>query len=71
MTDDLREVSRAALRTWRRRSDNVTVDRDPLVATAIIEAGLSIEEVHVITGLGRTTIDRIIKRAKENGEQQT
>lgn len=50
-----------ALRAWRRRSDAVTADRDPLVLAAL-EAGLTKEEVHVITGLGRTTIDRIQAR---------
>jgi predicted DNA-binding transcriptional regulator AlpA len=39
----------------------VTGDRDPLVRTAL-DAGLSKEEVHVLTGLGRNTIDRIIAK---------
>ena len=54
-------AARQALRAWRRRSDAVTADRDPLVLAAL-GAGLTKEEVHVITGLGRTTIDRIQAR---------
>jgi hypothetical protein len=42
----------------------VAVDRDPVVRTAI-DAGLSKEEVHILTGLGRTTIDRIVKKEAE------
>jgi hypothetical protein len=71
VTEDPRETSRQALRSWRRRSDSVSGDRDPLVRTAI-DAGLTKEEVHVLTGLGRTTIDRIVnKKAKiaEGGER--
>jgi hypothetical protein len=52
------EAARAALRSWRRRRDSVDSDRDGLVLAAL-RAGLLKEEVHVITGLGRTTIDRI------------
>jgi hypothetical protein len=62
--EDPRETSRQALRSWRRRSDSVAVDRDPVVRTAI-DAGLSKEEVHILTGLGRTTIDRIVKKEAE------
>lgn len=60
MTEDQREAIRHALRSWRRRADAVSDDRDPLIIAAVKE--LSKEEVHVITGLGRTTIDRIVAR---------
>lgn len=63
MSDDPREAARQALRSWRRRSDSVTGERDPLVRTAMA-AGLTKEEVHIITGLGRTTIDRIMTRGE-------
>lgn len=54
---------RASLRSWRRRNDAVTAERDPLVESALA-AGLQKEEVHQLTGIGRSTIDRIIaKRA--------
>jgi hypothetical protein len=59
--EDARETARQALRSWRRRSDSVAGDRDLVVRTAI-DAGLLKEEVHVLTGLGRTTIDRIVKK---------
>lgn len=62
VSTDKAEAARTALRSWRRRRDAVTTERDPLVAVAL-EAGLSKEEVHVITSLGRTTIDRIAARA--------
>lgn len=61
MSGEQQETARQALRSWRRRSDSVTGDRDPLVRTAL-DAGLSKEEVHILTGLGRTTIDRIVKK---------
>lgn len=69
MTDDKRESARQALRSWRRRSDSVAADRDPLVQTAIRQAGLTKEEVHIITGLGRTTIDRIIARGSSEEQK--
>jgi hypothetical protein len=56
------EAARTALRSWRRRRDATDAERDTLVVTAL-DAGLIKEEVHVITGLGRTTIDRIAARA--------
>lgn len=73
MEDNPRDAARQALRSWRRRSDGVASDRNPLVRSAVKEAGMSIEEVHVITGLGRTTIDRILKAGdasrSENGTE--
>ena len=61
MTEDQRETARQALRSWRRRARSVAADRDPAVVDAM-DAGLTKEEVHVLTGLGRTTIDRIVAR---------
>jgi Arc/MetJ-type ribon-helix-helix transcriptional regulator len=54
---------RSALRTWRRRSAALTAQRDPLVVSALA-AGLTKEEIHQLSGLGRSTIDRIA--AKED-----
>lgn len=56
------DAARNALRSWRRRRDATDAERDPLVAAAL-DAGVIKEEVHVITGLGRTTISRIADRA--------
>lgn len=55
MTED---EARDALRSWGRRRQSLDRDRDGLVTTGLA-AGLSKEEVHMLTGLGRTTIDRI------------
>lgn len=65
MTEDQREAIRRELHAWRRRHQAVALARDPLVARAIIGAGLTKEEVHFLTGLGRTTIDRIVARGQE------
>lgn len=62
MSTEEADAARTALRSWRRRHDTAATERDPLVVTAL-EAGLLKEEVHVITGLGRGTIDRIAARA--------
>ena len=51
---------RAGMRSWRRRSDAVTYERDDLVLAAL-EAGITKEEVHQTMGLGRSTLDRIEK----------
>jgi hypothetical protein len=59
--DDQPRVLRAAMRSWRRRSDSVAHERDSLVL-ACLEAGITKEEIHQAMGLGRSTIDRIEKR---------
>lgn len=58
------EAVRHALRSWRRRAASVAADRDPLIYTAVAEAELTKEEVHILTGLGRTTIDRIVAKGR-------
>lgn len=55
---------RVALRRWRSRKDSLEHERNPLVLAAL-EVGITKEEVHVVTGLGRTTIDRIQARAAD------
>ena len=59
---DKADAARTALRSWRRRRDATDAERDTLVVAGL-DAGLLKEEVHAITGLGRTTIDRIAHRA--------
>jgi hypothetical protein len=44
----------------------VTRDRDTRVRTAVA-AGLSKHRVHLITGIGRSTIDRILAAAAARG----
>ena len=56
------DEARDALRSWGKRRQSLDRDRDPLV-TGALAAGVSKEEVHGLTGLGRTTIDRIAARS--------
>ena len=60
-TSEKREALRESLRKWGRTQRWQAEHRDPMVRAAL-EAGVTIEEVHQLTGLGRSTIDRIIKR---------
>ena len=58
--NDDREMLRVKLRQWGRRRCALETERDPLVIRSL-EAGITIEEIHQSTGLGRTTVDRIGK----------
>jgi hypothetical protein len=58
-------IIRAALRRWGTRQHNLAHERDPLVLAAL-EAGISREEIHILTHLGRTTIDRIVQASAED-----
>jgi DNA invertase Pin-like site-specific DNA recombinase len=49
---------RSQLRLWGKRRRAQEARRDPLVRAAL-EAGVGKDEIHVLTGLGRSTIDRI------------
>ena len=51
---------RSQLRRWRTRKLMVDRDRDRLVRTALQE-DVSREDIHILMGVGRTTIDRIVK----------
>jgi hypothetical protein len=62
-TDKPAETVRQFLRSWRRRKDSVDAERDGLVMTAV--EVLSKEEVHVLTGISRSTIDRILSGREE------
>lgn len=64
MSTEKADAARAAARSWRRRRDAVDAERDAVVITCLA-AGVIKEEIHVITGLGRTTIDRIAARKTE------
>lgn len=56
----------ASLRSWGKDRRALEVKRDPLVRAAL-EAGISIEVIHKLTDLGRSTIDRI---RKEGGDER-
>jgi hypothetical protein len=62
-TNTERDILRAALKSWGDRRRSLEAGRDTLVRNALA-AGVTIEEVHKLTDLGRSTIDRI-KKAKE------
>jgi hypothetical protein len=51
--------ARQMLTAWAAERDAVDSRRDEVIRSAI-EAGLSKSEVHRLTGIARTTIDRII-----------
>ena len=59
-TDNDRATLSAALKSWGKRRHSLESERDPLVRRSL-EAGISIEEIHQSTGLGRSTVDRIGK----------
>jgi len=58
-----REEAEAALQAW------ATVQREELVQAAY-EAGVSKNRIHVITGLARTTIDRILENPMAATQQR-
>jgi DNA invertase Pin-like site-specific DNA recombinase len=64
-TNEDRETLRASLRSWGKRQRTLAAERDPLVL-ASLDAGITKEEIHQATGLGRTTIDRIQKQGSES-----
>ena len=57
-TDDRRRAARSSLQAWGRARRKLEADRDPLVRAAL-GLGVTIEEIHKLTDLGRSTIDRI------------
>lgn len=64
-SDQDREALRASLRSWGKRQRTIAGERDPVVLAALA-AGITKEEIHLATGLGRTTIDRIQKQGSES-----
>jgi hypothetical protein len=68
MTELTVRQAREMLTEWAAQQDAVVSRRDEVVKAAIA-AGLSKTEVHRLTGIARTTIDRIVSadRAAEEG----
>lgn len=60
----VRTAVREGMRKWGNVQRGQAERRDPLVLTAL-ELGISKEDIHGLTGLGRTTIDRIEKGAHD------
>jgi hypothetical protein len=63
MSSSTEDETRKTLAAWgrRRKADNAA--RDAMVTDALAN-GISREEIHILTGLGRTTIDRIIGKTR-------
>jgi DNA invertase Pin-like site-specific DNA recombinase len=59
--------AREMLAAWVSERQSVTERRDDVVRIAF-QAGLSKAEVHRLTGIARTTIDRILVQAPEVGK---
>jgi hypothetical protein len=59
MTDPTVREAREMLIAWAAEQDAVASRRDEVVRAAV-DAGVSKIEVHRLTGIARTTIDRII-----------
>ena len=57
-----REAARNVLRRWGAKRKQLDDGRDGIVLRGL-SLGLTKEEVHVLTGLGRSTIERILARA--------
>jgi hypothetical protein len=58
--------AREILTAWAAERRSVAGRRDEVVSVAV-EAGLSKAEVHRLTGIARTTIDRIVSPAPGKG----
>ena len=61
-TEALTAAFRQSLERWR---ENCT-QRDPLIRAAYT-AGVNRHQIHVLTGLARTTIDRILGKDRDHG----
>jgi hypothetical protein len=59
-SDPKRDALEYALTNWARDRRQVDESRDPLVQAAVA-AGISKHRVHVLTGIARTTINKITK----------
>lgn len=59
-----RETLREELRSWGEIQRAQMASRNPLVLTCLESGLLTKEEIHMLTGLGRTTIDRIEKSGR-------
>jgi hypothetical protein len=56
-----RDALREELRAWGETQRAQAANRDRLVLACLDSGLFTKEEIHVLTGLGRTTIDRIEK----------
>jgi hypothetical protein len=66
MTELTVRQAREMLTAWAVEQDAVAGRRDEVVRSAV-DAGLSKSEVHRLTGIARTTIDRILGQASGAG----
>lgn len=66
MDEVKREAVEFALACWRDRAAQVTDGRDGLVRLAA-EAGIGKKRIHELTGIARTTIDRILGETEDQG----
>jgi len=69
MSDLTVRQAREMLTAWAAEQDAVAARRDEVVRAAV-EAGLSKAEVHRLTGIARTTVDRILAdlRGRQGGD---
>jgi len=59
--DEQRKAIEFALTSWSEQSRRIEAERDQLVRGAVAR-GITKHRVHVLTGIARTTIDRIIAK---------
>jgi hypothetical protein len=69
MTELTVRGAREMLAAWAAERGAVAARRDEVVRAAV-DAGLSKSEVHRLTGIARTTIDRIVGTSPEEGARQ-
>lgn len=67
MTDAKTEAIEQALSRWADRRLQHDADRDSLVRLAVAQ-GITKHRVHLLTGIARTTIDRIVN-GQDGGQQ--
>jgi hypothetical protein len=70
MSSSTEDEFRKTFTAWARRRKAVNADRDTMVAAALAH-GISREEIHILTGLGRTTVDRIADKTAGRGTVTT
>lgn len=66
MTELTVRRAREMLTAWAAEQDAVASRRDQVVRAAV-DAGVSKSEVHRLTGIARTTVDRIVGTARQKG----
>ena len=68
MDDAGSDVARTELAGWARDTAKLRKSRDRLVRRAY-DAGVRKSEIHRLTGIGRATIDRILKVKTRDGRE--